>query len=154
MLWLEVHNNCSAENIPSKEHLEFWITATLAGQPAEIGISLVEAKEIQQLNKTYRNIDKITDVLSFTADTPVLDDQLPYLGDIAICVERLRQDAKELQKKEIEHWAHIIIHSVLHLLGYDHTKSKDQQEMHQLENQIMQDLKLAAPWQVANDSNS
>ena len=153
MLWLEIHHQSSSDNVPSKALFELWIGTALAGKPGEIGIKLVDAEEIQRLNKQYRHKDQVTDVLSFPAnsndDFPVatsIEQHLPYLGDIAICVERLQLDAKELGKSELQHWAHITIHAALHLLGYDHMNAHDQQEMQLLENRIMEELQFAAPW--------
>ena len=150
MHWLELYNETEYD-IPSKELFDLWIAATLGGQDGELSIKVVSKEKMMQLNSQYRNKNQATDVLSFaytedyqTEETP----HLPYLGDVAICAEILQKDAKKQNKTIEEHWAHITIHSVLHLLGYDHQSTEDQQEMEQLESKIMLDLKLNNPWNV------
>ena len=164
MQWIEIHNQSQVDDVPSKELFELWIGATLRGQAAEIGIQLVDEDEIKRLNHVFRGQRKVTDILSFpytvsddrvhsphqqsnTADST----SLPYLGDIAICVPQLQADAKQLDKTELEHWAHLTIHATLHLLGYDHENLQDQQEMEQAENDIMQELQYSAPWSFDAD---
>lgn len=107
---------------------------------AEITIKFVNATEIQNLNNTFRNINKVTDVLSFPAtnikagEQP--DDTQNYLGDMAICVSRAREQSKQYGNTLKQEVQKLVIHSILHLLGYDHILDEDYLVMNQKEQQI------------------
>lgn len=151
MHWLEIDNAIDYSDLPDKVLFDLWVSTTLGGQDGELTIRIVDKEEIHRLNHQYRQKNQATDVLSFpyTEDYQQVEElHLPYLGDIAICPEVLIEDAKQLNTPTEEHWAHIIIHSILHLLGYDHQQPEDQTEMEQLESQIMHDLKLNDPWDI------
>jgi probable rRNA maturation factor len=156
MHWLELDNSIDSTDIPHKELFDLWVATTLGGQDAQLTIKIISKEQMIELNSQYRQKKQATDVLSF----PYHDDyqqeinpSLPYLGDIAICPDVLQEDVKKLDCELQDHWAHIVIHSVLHLLGYDHQLPEDQQEMEQLESKIMQDLKLNDPWELDNSIN-
>jgi len=100
---------------------------------------------VQSLNAQWRNMDKVTDVLSF----PMQDDELDIeetLGDIIIAVPFVQQEAQRLQLSMRAHTTHLIVHGTLHLLGYDHIDDGDALEMQQLENQVMNQLGLHFPY--------
>ena len=111
----------------------------------ELSIKFVSPKEIQRLNKDFRNIDKVTDVLSFPAtDTQVgeiVEQEGTYLGDMAICLKQAKKQAKEYNWKLCQEVQKLVIHSVLHLLGYDHIEDKDYQIMNEQEQKIAEKLK-------------
>lgn len=110
------------------------------GQDYEISISVVSPEEIRELNKEYRSVDKETDVLSF----PLYErGQIPdegMLGDIVISSQRVKDQAKEFDHSEEREFIYLSIHSLLHLLGYDHIEDDDRLEMRNKEKEIMKKL--------------
>ncbi|STX51525.1 metal-dependent hydrolase [Legionella busanensis] len=127
-----------------------WVNLTLRelNETAELTLRLVEIQEIAELNKNYRKKDKPTNVLAFPSNLPKeIQLECPFLGDIVICPDVLEQESKE-QEIELEaHWAHIVIHGVLHLLGYDHIKEKEAHIMQQMEIKLLATLGYANPYQ-------
>jgi len=120
-------------------------------EDCEIGVACVDLEESHQLNLQYREKDKPTNVLSFPSDIPeeVLPmlDALP-LGDLVICIPVVLQEALEQKKTAQNHFAHLLVHGVLHLLGYDHeTSDEDAEEMEGLEIEILAKLNIANPYQ-------
>lgn len=121
-------------------------------QDCEIGIACVDHDESQRLNLAYREKDKPTNVLSFSSDLPeeVLEmlDAWP-MGDLVICIPVVLTEAIEQQKTPIEHFSHMLVHGVLHLMGYDHeTSEADAEEMEALEIEILAKLGLKNPYNV------
>lgn len=111
----------------------------------EVSLSLVTGEEIQELNRDYRGVDAVTDVLSFPLDEEEGDffkeNKLPVpLGDIVICMDRVRAQAKELGHSDRREILYLSIHSFLHLLGYDHMEEEDKKEMRQREKELMKGL--------------
>lgn len=120
-------------------------------EDCEIGVACVDLAESQQLNLQYREKDKPTNVLSFPSDIPeeVLPmlDALP-LGDLVICIPVVLQEALEQKKTAQNHFAHLLVHGVLHLLGYDHeTSNEDAEEMEGIEVEILAKLNIENPYQ-------
>lgn len=118
----------------------------------EIGIACVDNAESHELNLQYRQKDKPTNVLSFTADIPEemleLLDAEP-LGDLVICLPVVLHEAIEQHKQPLQHFTHMLVHGTLHLLGYDHeTCDQDAEEMEQLEIEILEKLGLTNPYAV------
>lgn len=151
-LELTVQNNCQAHDIPSESSLLEWIHAatTELQENAELCIRIVDSNEIQELNKLYRHKDKPTNVLSFPFDMEDLElDQL-ILGDLVICADIIRQEAQQQHKTLTAHWAHMVIHGTLHLLGYDHQLDADAEVMEQLEINILQKLGYNNPYEEQN----
>lgn len=125
-----------ATGVPQQKDIETFFKAALSQiqhtQPIEINIRVVSSAESQQLNRDYRAKDKPTNVLSFESDIP---DFVPssHIGDLAICAEVLQREAKEQNKDLHAHWAHMCVHGLLHLLGYDHITDEDANEMEAIE---------------------
>ena len=99
----------------------------------ELSFTMVDPSEIKRLNCDFRNIDRVTDVLSFP-----IDDQM--LGDIVVCKKRLTRQAKAYGNSYLRELSYLTVHSVLHLLGYDHMEKRDKQLMRKMEKEIMKDL--------------
>ncbi|QDE30184.1 rRNA maturation RNase YbeY [Shewanella polaris] len=137
-------------NLPSKTEFKTWVR-TAIGQTmpeVELTIRLVDITESQQLNSTYRGKDKPTNVLSFPFEAPP-EVELPLLGDLVICVEVVEQEAIEQNKPLNAHWAHMVIHGCLHLLGYDHIIDQEADEMESLETQLVEGLGFTDPYKEA-----
>ncbi|MBF8732281.1 rRNA maturation RNase YbeY [Pseudomonas guariconensis] len=113
---------------------------------SEMTIRLVDEPEGRELNRTYRHKDYATNVLSFPADVP--DDLLdiPLLGDLVICVPVVEREAIEQGKSLEAHWAHLVIHGCLHLLGYDHIEDDEAEEMEALERTLLAELGHPDPY--------
>ncbi len=136
---------------PSQEQFEQWSRAALAHyhKDSELSIRLVDLEESQALNSNYRGKDKPTNVLSFPADFPDTLN-IPLLGDIIICAPVIAAEAKEQHKALEAHWAHMVVHGALHLLGYDHIDDDDAEEMESLETAILLTLGFPEPYAVPN----
>lgn len=141
----------SKTNLPTREQIVHWLAIILSPFriKAELTIRIVDEKESRHLNKTYRNKDKSTNVLSFPFD-PQVDIPIPLLGDLVICKNVVEQEALSQNKHLQSHWAHMITHGVLHLLGYDHITNEHAEEMETLEIQIMHQLGFENPYQLNN----
>jgi probable rRNA maturation factor len=114
---------------------------------AELTIRLVDEPESQELNREYRQKDKPTNVLSFPADLPDIVN-LPLLGDLIICAPVVAKEAEEQQKPLESHWAHMVVHGTLHLLGYDHIDENDANIMEAIETDVLAAMSIACPYTV------
>ncbi len=148
ILDLEIQNLTNLEWIPSEDSLTEWSRAAIRQERehAELVIRLVDEAEIQDLNREYRGKDKPTNVLSFPSILPsVVDSNL--LGDIIICAPVVLREAQDQGKSVDAHWAHMVVHGVLHLLGYDHQEENDGDSMERLEREIMAGLGFLNPYE-------
>lgn len=136
------------ENLPSETQIMQWLDVILPQfmDQAEITIRIVDQAESQQLNNTYRHKDKPTNVLSFPFESPIEID-VPLLGDLIICKQVVEAEAQEQHKSLTSHWAHMIVHGCLHLLGYDHILDEEAEEMENIEIDIMRHLGFDNPYQ-------
>ncbi len=131
---------------PDDDSLIRWATLALRDDPGkELTIRLVDAAESQTLNSQYRHKDSPTNVLSFPADLPP-ELNIPLLGDLVICVPVVNREAAEQGKTPEAHWAHMVIHGCLHLLGHDHIDDDEAEAMEQLERQLLAELDMADPY--------
>jgi probable rRNA maturation factor len=140
---------CEASELPSLEHFQRWADLALTAvtdEKFELTIRLVTIEESQQLNSQYRHKDKPTNVLSFPFEVPE-GIELNLLGDLVVCVPIVEQEAKEQSKSLFDHWAHMIIHGCLHLLGYDHISDADADEMEALEIKVLAELSIDNPYE-------
>ncbi len=119
--------------------------ASSLGVSGEICIKIVDESESQNLNHTYRNKNQPTNVLSFPAEIPHFVESA-YLGDLAICADVVTQEAKEQNKQLNHHWAHMTIHGILHILGYDHIEDDEAEEMEALEVELLGLLHIQDPY--------
>jgi probable rRNA maturation factor len=141
-------------SMPSMKELKQWSTTVLQKKvvAAEMTVRIVDKREIQQLNKTYRHKNKPTNVLSFPFETPKdIHLEIPILGDIVICAEIVNQEAREQGKTEKAHWAHMLTHGILHLLGYDHENVRDAERMENEEKMILHGLGFPNPYQIIQE---
>ncbi|WP_413111910.1 rRNA maturation RNase YbeY [Thaumasiovibrio sp. DFM-14] len=134
-------------NLPSEADLHRWFSAAIGEQreEAEATIRIVDEAESHTLNHTYRGKDKSTNVLSFPFESPP-GIELPLLGDMIICRQVVEHEATAQQKPLMSHWAHMVVHGTLHLLGYDHIDDNEAEEMEALETEIMQSLGFEDPY--------
>ncbi|MFP1738941.1 rRNA maturation RNase YbeY [Lonsdalea quercina] len=137
----------NSEGLPSEAHFQRWLDTVLPQFQAEseVTIRIVDEAESHELNHTYRGKDKPTNVLSFPFEAPP-EVELPLLGDLIICRQVVEQEAAEQEKTSEEHWAHMVVHGCLHLLGYDHIEDSEAEEMESLETEIMQGMGYADPY--------
>lgn len=146
-LELDLQIACEAANLPSEAQFTLWAKTALQGHrsEAELSIRLVDEDESAELNMQYRQKPGPTNVLSFPADLPP-ELELPLLGDLAICKQVVEHEAKEQHKAYLDHWAHMVIHGTLHLLGYDHIQDDEAEEMEALEIALLKTLNISNPY--------
>ena len=146
---LDLQLASTASNLPSEAQIQLWLNAAVSPfQPeAEVTVRIVDETESQQLNFDYREKDKPTNVLSFPFQCPP-GIELPLLGDLVICAGVVAQEAKEQNKTLDAHWAHMVVHGSLHLLGFDHINEEDATEMEAEEIQILAELGFADPYVI------
>jgi probable rRNA maturation factor len=132
--------------VPHARSFTRWANAAFAGgaarrksDAAELAIRIVGAAESRRLNRTWRGKDKPTNVLSFAGEAPLL-------GDLAICAPVVAREAREQSKTPAAHWAHMVVHGVLHLLGYDHENDRDAERMEAREVKILAQLGMPNPY--------
>lgn len=144
---LDLQRIANADNLPSDEQFQQWATAALAhtNKDFELTIRLVDSNESQELNNQYRHKNAPTNVLSFPFEVPE-GIELNLLGDIVICIDVVAQEALDQNKDYHSHWAHMVTHGCLHLLGYDHISDDEAIEMESLEVKIMKELGFTNPY--------
>jgi len=132
---------------PSIELLSTWAQAAvnLFAQDGVMTIRVTDEDEIRQLNRDFRNIDKSTNVLSFPAELPA-EIAEPLLGDIVICATIVEREALAQKKSSDAHWAHMVIHGTLHLLGQDHIEDEAAEKMETLEINLLSQFGYANPY--------
>ncbi len=148
MNFLDIQIATEFRDYPEEQQFQHWVDAVLTDQTrdSEIVIRLVDEAESTALNQQYRHKTGPTNILSFPFEVPeTLESDL--LGDLVICAPLIAKEAR-LQNKPLDHhWAHITLHGVLHLLGYDHIQDHDAEEMETLEIKILNMLNIANPYQ-------
>ncbi len=143
---LDVDYQVPSMGLPDENILQQWAEVALLGQAdAQLGIRIVDDVESQMLNRDYRGKDRPTNVLSFPMELPEELD-LPILGDLVICAPVVAREAEQQDKSLQAHWAHMVIHGVLHLQGYDHIADDEAEEMEALEIRLLQQLGFANPY--------
>lgn len=139
--------------LPTRPQFRKWVLAALTGAgrrfDSEVAIQVVDAPEGQAMNLQYRGKDYATNVLSFPAEVPEglpEDFDFPQLGDLVICAPVVAREAAEQGKALNDHYAHLTVHGVLHLLGFDHIEDEEAEEMEALERVILASLDIADPY--------
>lgn len=145
---VDVQIACDEDDLPDPAQLRAWATAAVGRlrEDVELTIRIVDEVEIERLNTSYRHKAGTTNVLSFPFDAPAGVD-IPLLGDIVICAPIVRREANEQTKNVKSHWAHMVVHGALHLLGFDHEQAREAQEMEKMETRILADLGFDNPYE-------
>lgn len=135
------------EGLPTESDFRRWLEAVLPQfqEESEVTIRVVDEAESHELNHTYRGKNKPTNVLSFPFEAPP-GIELPLLGDLIICRQVVEKEAEEQEKPLLAHWAHMVVHGSLHLLGYDHIEDDEAEEMESIETEIMLALGYDDPY--------
>jgi metalloprotein, YbeY/UPF0054 family len=133
--------------LPDESQFQKWLDAVIPQfqEESEVTIRVVDTAESHDLNLTYRGMDKPTNVLSFPFEAPP-GMELPLLGDLIICRQVVEREAKEQEVSLDAHWAHMVVHGSLHLLGYDHIEDEEAEEMEGIETEIMLALGYEDPY--------
>lgn len=149
---LDLQLATTAIGLPDITQLQLWADAAILPfqDEAEMTIRIVDEPESQQLNSQYRGKHYPTNVLSFTFENPP-GLTLPLLGDLVICAPVVAREALEQQKTLHDHWAHMVIHGCLHLLGFDHINDADAEKMETEEVTILQQLGIKNPYLAENE---
>ncbi len=147
--------NVEDDEVPPPSLLKKWVTTTskvsLSALPIMVSLRITDEEEIQQLNYQFRQKNQPTNVLSFPLqkiDEAVMADMnYLILGDIVLCATVIKQQAKDQGKTTLSHWAHMVIHGMLHLQGYDHIQADQAEQMEQLEISLLNKLGYINPYQ-------
>lgn len=148
---VEVQYAVEDESIPPESAFRIWSRAALGDRetPADLVIRIVDEEESRQLNSEYRGKDCATNILSFPFEPPV---ELPseetgnHLGDLVICAPVVNREAGDQRKPLAAHWAHMVVHGVLHLCGFDHGNEQEAQVMEDREREILDALGISDPY--------
>ena len=154
MNFLDIQIVSESKQIPTQYLFQQWINTVLTdnNQDSEIVIRVVDEAEMIQFNEQYRHKRGATNILSFPFDSPEgIESNL--LGDLLVCAPVVEKEALQQKKKLEHHWAHLIVHGVLHLLGYDHVDDNEAEEMEALEIKMLIKIKIKNPYeeQVIHD---
>lgn len=152
---LDLQMASDGKNIPSDSQFEKWCSLAVQSEnriddPLEVTVRVVDEPESAELNSEYRGKDKPTNVLSFPFESPP-EVTLNLLGDLVICAPVVEKEATEQNKSLEAHWAHMVIHGMLHLQGYDHIEDAEAEVMEGVETTIIQDLGYPGPYE--NEQN-
>ena len=143
---LDVQNATAFKPLPDDALFGRWVETALQGtSEAELTLRLVDRDESRKLNQRYRGKDQPTNVLSFPAELPP-DLGIPLLGDIVLCAPLVGEESAAQNKSLSAHWAHLVMHGVLHLLGHDHQSEREAVEMEAIEVELLASLGFANPY--------
>lgn len=142
----DVESEVVPVHIPDSKDIELWAQSACLGDDDFVAsMQVVSRNEMQTLNRTYRDQDKPTNVLSFPMDLPGELD-IPLLGDLALCADVINAEADQQNKHADAHWAHMIVHGMLHLQGYDHVDDEEAELMEATEVSILNTLGFNNPY--------
>jgi len=153
-LTLDLQRESADPALPAAPMVRRWVRAALAGrrERAELTVRLVDEPEMIELNQTYRHKTGSTNVLSFPFEAPP-GITLALLGDVVICAPVVAREAAEQGKLLSAHWCHMVVHGVLHLLGFDHQTDNEAHTMERLETEIITALGFADPYAEVNSTD-
>ncbi len=152
---IEVQLATAGKSLPTAACIQGWAECALEGRVGEICIRIAGKEESKALNGRFRDVAAPTNVLSFPAGVPMpkvvngqASEQASPLGDIMVCAPVVEAEAREQGKPLSDHFAHMVVHGVLHLRGYDHASKREAQEMEKLEAAILGRLGIADPYRL------
>jgi len=157
MIDLQLQFASQSKKLPEPKRMEDWVRQSCPDQDqVSVGIRIVDEEESAQLNEQYRNKQGATNVLSFPFESPFLPDDLDedeenfedFLGDLVICAPVVEVEAEQQGKSLEAHWAHMVVHGVLHLQGYDHIETAQAEQMEDIERHILEELGFSDPYEV------
>jgi probable rRNA maturation factor len=154
--YIDIQHACESPLPVTDDMLNYWAQLSLKPycDTAELTLRFVDAEEITHLNHHYRKKNQPTNVLAFPATySNEVELDYPLLGDVIICPSVLEEESKALNKPLTDHWAHIVIHGVLHLLGYDHIEEEDATVMQAIETQLLAQLGFDNPYESQREVN-
>ena len=149
---IEVQIASQASDIPSAEDIRRWVEsaldATHTADSRDVSVRVVDEDEMRTLNRDFRDQDRPTNVLSFAAGDveglPPGEEKM--LGDVIVCADVVNREANEQGKSVADHWGHMIVHGILHLMGHDHMSESEASQMEELEREILAGLGIADPY--------
>ena len=148
-----VRNETSRAGVPTAASFKCWVDAALNGarwrKRAELNILVTDGERGRGYNRQFRQRDYATNVLSFPYE-PMAHERTALIGDLVICAPVVGLEAIAQGKKPRDHWAHMTVHGVLHLIGHDHIDDGDAERMEALETRVLADLGIADPYRVEN----
>ncbi|KAA1176331.1 rRNA maturation RNase YbeY [Marinobacter salinexigens] len=145
-LTVDFQNVYDGSGVPDEALFQTWAQKAWQGeQDSEVTIRIVGALESQSLNHEYRGKDRPTNVLSFPFEAPA-GITVPLAGDLIICAPVVEKEAHEQHKTCVAHWAHMVVHGMLHLQGYDHIEDSDAEVMEALEIRLLSQLGFNNPY--------
>ena len=136
------------DGVPDETTIAGWVAVVLGDANVSVTVRVVDEVEMAELNQQYRHKSGATNVLSFPFENPP-GVETDILGDVVVCAPVVEREAREQDKTLMAHWAHMVVHGILHLQGYDHETDKQAAEMEQLETGILTGLGFPAPYAVA-----
>ncbi len=149
---LEIQREIDDPAVPEDRQIEAWVAQALAGESAVVlNVRVVDQAEGWALNRQWRGKDSATNVLSFPADIPTADG-VRVLGDVVLCAPVIAREAVEQGKSLPAHWAHLVIHGVLHLLGFDHRQGPEAEVMEARETALLAGLGFPNPYEPSDES--
>lgn len=144
---IDFQNPQAYQDIPELVQLEQWANIAYQGDsPCTVTFRVVDETESQTLNRNYRGKDRPTNILSFPFEAPPIPMDEVHLGDLVACYPVINLEAQEQNKNNQDHWAHLLIHGMLHLQGYDHISDTDAEIMESLEIKLLSSLHIANPY--------
>jgi len=148
--------NDTGKVIPGKEQLKLWVSRAIESigankeKSGQMTVRIVNEEEITRLNSEYRHKDYATNVLSFPFTQPPgipEEESINSLGDLVICAAVVNREAEEQHKSVTAHWAHMVVHGTLHLLGYDHQDDEEAKTMEAVEKNVLEELGFDNPYE-------
>jgi len=153
MYRIHIQNATEQAFVPTVTELRRWAKQTLQKRikSAELTIRIIDQAEMTRLNETFRHKKGPTNVLSFPFDElEGVSFKVPPIGDLAICADVVNREAAEQDKSAEAHWAHMVVHGVLHLLGYDHQEESEAEKMETEEIAILQSFGFNDPYDLGS----
>jgi probable rRNA maturation factor len=145
---VRVESHVGQENVPDERTFEKWVRAALQGQRSkrrQVNIQLFDPVQARQINKTFTGKDYATNVLSFPYE-PLRGEKTALLGDIVMCPSVVENEAKEQGKRLRDHYAHLTVHGILHLLGFDHQDEAEATRMEDHERRVLDTFGIPDPY--------